>query len=196
MPAEISSETPTRKPRADAERNRSRLLETARAAFNAGGTAVSLEEIARQAGVGIGTLYRHFPTRDALIAEVYKNEAQKLCDRARELAASQPPLAALRSWLLLFVDYLTTKLILVEAFRSMVGDTSRLTAHSGDLLTQAVTMLADRAVASGDLAPDSIDPIDLLRAITGVAMAGAGPDWDSAARRMVDILIAGLRPSR
>jgi len=59
-----------------------------------------------------------------------------------------------------------------------------------------VTMLADRAVASGDLAPDSIDPIDLLRAITGVAMAGAGPDWDSAARRMVDILIAGLRPGR
>jgi AcrR family transcriptional regulator len=181
-----------RKPRADAERNRLRLLEAARAAFKAAGAEVSLEEIARQAGVGIGTLYRHFPTRDALIAEVYSNEAQKLCDRARELADSQPPLEALRSWLLLFVDYLATKLILVEAFRAMVGDTSRLTAHSGELLTQAITLVVDRAVDSGDIAKGSIDPIDLLRALVGVSMAGAGRDWDKAAKRMVDVLLSGL----
>ena len=184
---------PARKPRADAERNRERLLETARTAFNAGGVSVSLEEIARCAGVGIGTLYRHFPTRDVLIAEVYRNEAAKLCGTARELADTLPPLDALRAWLLLFVDYLSTKLILVEAFKSMVGDTSRLTATSGTQLGSTVGMLLDRAVESGEIAVEHIDPIDLLRALTGVAMAGAKPDWPIAARKMVDVLIAGLK---
>jgi AcrR family transcriptional regulator len=189
----VSDSTSVRKPRADAERNRQRLLEAARAAFNAGGTSVSLEEIARSAGVGIGTLYRHFPTRDALIAEVYRNEVAKLAATARDLAVSDPPLDALRKWLLLFIDYLATKLILVEAFRSMVGDTSELTAASGDLLSSSVTLLVDRAVESGDITREGIDPIDLLRALTGVAMAGAGPDWPVAARRMLDVLIAGLK---
>jgi AcrR family transcriptional regulator len=182
-----------RKPRADAERNRQRLLEAGRAAFNAGGTSVSLEEIARSAGVGIGTLYRHFPTRDVLIAEVYRSEAAKLAEAAQRLSESEPPLDALRKWLLLFVDYLATKLILVEAFKSMVGDTSQLTAASGDLLSSSINMLVKRAVESGDVTADDIDPIDLLRAITGVAMAGAGPNWDSAARRMVDVLLSGLQ---
>lgn len=181
-----------RKPRIDAERNRQRLLETARAAFSEGGVSVSLEEIARSAGVGIGTLYRHFPSRDALIAEVYRSEAQKLSETARELAYSRPPIDALRTWLLLFVDYLSTKLILVEAFRSIVGDTSRLTAASGDLLSSAVTLLVDRAIKSGDIASDTVDPIDLLRALTGVAMAGAGSDWHLAAARMVDVLLRGV----
>jgi AcrR family transcriptional regulator len=191
VPAEISSAS-SRKPRADAERNRLRLLEAARTAFTEAGTAVSLEEVARQAGVGIGTLYRHFSTRDALFAEVYRAEVQKLCGRANELADSQPPLDALRSWLLLFVDYLATKLILVEAFRSMVGDTSRLTAHSGEMLTQAITLLVDRAAECGVIAKDSVDPIDLLRALTGIATTAARPDWDKAAKRMVDLLLSGL----
>ena len=181
-----------RKPRADAKRNRERLLEAARAEFDQHGTRVSLEEIARKAEVGIGTLYRHFPTRDVLIADVYRNEAAKLVDSARDLAATKPPLDALRAWLLLFVDYLATKLILAEAFKSMVGDTSRLTAASGDLLTQAVTLLVNRAVENGDISRESLDPVDLLRALTGVAMAGAGPDWGAAARHMVDVLIRGL----
>ena len=186
--------TPARKPRADAERNRQRLIEAARAAFSAGGTSVSLEEIARSAGVGIGTLYRHFPTRDVLIADVYRSEAARLAEAARELAETEPPLDALRSWLLLFVDYLATKLILVEAFKSMVGDTSQLTAASGDLLSSSVTLLVDRAIESGDIARGSIDPLDLLRALTGVATVGAGPDWHLAARRMIDVLLAGLKP--
>jgi AcrR family transcriptional regulator len=186
---------PARKPRADAERNRQRLLEAARAAFSDGGVSVSLEEIARSAGVGIGTLYRHFPARDGLIAEVYRNEANKLGDAARELADTQPPLEALRTGLLLFVDYLSTKLILVEAFKSMVGDSSRFTAASGDMLSSSVTLLVARAVASGDIEPNGVDPIDLLRALTGVAMAGAGPDWHVAAARMVDVLIGGLKRS-
>ena len=181
-----------RKPRADAERNRQRLLEAARAAFNAQGTSVSLEEIARSASVGIGTLYRHFPARDVLIAAVYSNEAEKLAQAARELSETKPPLDALRTWLLLFVDYLSTKLILVEAFKSMVGDTSQLTAASGDRLISSVTLLVGRAVDSGDIAAGRIDPVDVLRAITGVAMVGAGPDWDAAAKRMVDVLLGGL----
>ena len=193
MPPE-GSPAPSRKPRADAERNRLRLLEAARAAFASGGTGASLEDVARAAEVGIGTLYRHFPTRDALIAEVYRNEAAKLYDHARELADSQPPIAALRTWLLLFVDYLSTKLILVEALKAMVeGDSARLKATSGEQLTAAASLLVGRAVASGEISADGLDPIDLLRAITGVAMAGASPDWDQAARRMVDVLINGLR---
>jgi AcrR family transcriptional regulator len=190
MPADLP---PARKPRADATRNRERLLEAARAAFSDGGVSVSLEEIARSAGVGIGTLYRHFPTRDALIAEVYRNEAAKLGEAARTLADTYLPIEALRRWLLLFVDYLSTKLILVEAFKSMVGDTSRLTAASGDMLSSSVTLLVDRAVESGDIERGSVDPIDLLRALSGVAMAGAGPDWHVAAARMVDILLGGLK---
>jgi AcrR family transcriptional regulator len=190
MPADSP---PARKPRADATRNRERLLEAARAAFSDGGVSVSLEEIARSAGVGIGTLYRHFPTRDALIAEVYRNEAAKLGEAARTLADTYPPIEALRHWLLLFVDYLSTKLILVEAFKSMVGDTSRLTAASGDMLSASVTLLVDRAVESGDIERESVDPIDLLRALSGVAMAGAGRDWHVAAARMVDILLGGLK---
>ncbi|HMI41240.1 MAG TPA: TetR family transcriptional regulator [Sphingomicrobium sp.] len=189
-----SDSAPARKPRADAERNRQRLIEAARAAFSASGTSVSLEEIARSARVGIGTLYRHFPTRDVLIADVYRSEAARLAEAARELAETEPPLDALRSWLLLFVDYLETKLILVEAFKSVVGDTSQLTAATVDLLTSSVTLLADRAMESGDIARDGIDPLDLLRALTGVAMAGAGPDWHLAARRMIDVLLAGLKP--
>jgi AcrR family transcriptional regulator len=187
------SPAPARKARADAERNRQRLIETARATFNSQGTSVSLDEIARSAGVGIGTLYRHFPTRDLLIAEVYRNEAAKLSDAAAQLAEDMPPLEALRAWLLLFVDYLATKLILVEALKAMVeGDASRLKASSGEQLTAAITLLFARAIESGDIAADGIDPIDLLRAISGVAMSGAGPGWDIAARRMVDVLIAGL----
>ena len=193
MSAEIMS-APSRKPRADAERNRLRLLEAARAAFASGGTGASLEDIARSADVGIGTLYRHFPTRDALVGEVYRNEAEKLAAAARQLADTQPPLDALRAWLLLFVDYLSTKLILVEALKAMVeGDSARLKATSGEQLTAAASLLVGRAVASGEISADGLDPIDLLRAITGVAMAGAGPDWDQAARRMVDVLINGLR---
>ena len=185
--------TPARKPRADAERNRQRLLDAARTAFSDNGVSVSLEEVARRAGVGIGTLYRHFPARDDLVVEVYRHEVGKLGDAARELADSQRPVEALRSWLLLFVDYLSTKLILVEACKAMVEDQSRLKA-SGEALNTSIAMLVDRAVASGDIRGDAVaDPIDLLRALYGVAMAGAGPDWDKAARSMVDILIAGLK---
>lgn len=193
MAADFSPEAPARKPRADAERNRLRLLEAARAAFASGGTGTSLEDIARSAEVGIGTLYRHFPTRDALVSEVYRNEAEKLAAAARQLAETQPPLEALRAWLLLFVDYLSTKLILAEALRTMMCDTSELTKASVEQLTASMRLLMDRAQRSGDVAATDTDPLDLLRAISGVAFTSPGPGWDAGARNMVDLLIKGLR---
>lgn len=183
---------PVRKVRADAERNRARLLETAKAAFADKGPGASLDEIARAAGVGIGTLYRHFPTRDALIEAVYLNETQQIAEAARQLSASHPPIEALREWLRLFVDYIANKRVLAETLGSLTGGTAAVTAKSGELLKTAIGLVFDRAAASGDIRLD-MDPFDVLRALAGVANISAGPNADEAAKRLVDVLIAGLR---
>jgi AcrR family transcriptional regulator len=184
-----------RKPRADAERNRLRLLETAKAAFAEKGSGASLDEIARIAGVGAGTLYRHFPTRDALVAAVYRNETEQLVAAADRLAETHPPVMALREWLLLFVDYIATKHGMHEVLNSIVGGTSDLYSASTAQVKQAMAKLVDRAVASGDICL-GLDPLDLLRALAGVANIGLGPDGERAAKRLVDILIAGVRTRR
>jgi AcrR family transcriptional regulator len=181
-----------RKPRADVERNRVRLLETAQAAFAEKGSGASLNQIARTAGVGAGTLYRHFPTRDALVAAVYRNETEQLVAAADRLAEMHPPVAALREWLLLFVDYIATKHGMHEVLNSIVGGTSDLYSASTAQVKQAIAKLVDRAVASGDIRL-SLDPLDLLRALAGVANVGLGPDGERAAKRLVDVLIAGIR---
>jgi AcrR family transcriptional regulator len=181
-----------RKPRADAQRNRIRLLETAKAAFAEKGSGASLDEIARTAGVGAGTLYRHFPTRDALIEAVYRNETEQLVAAATRLAERHPPIRALRQWLLLFVDYMATKHGMYEALNSIVGGTSDLYSASTAQVKQAIAGLIDRAVASGEIRLN-LDPLDLLRALAGVANISSGPDGKQAAKRMVDILIAGIR---
>jgi len=187
----ISAQTPVRKPRADAERNRLKLLATAKSVFASKGMEVGLEEIARAAGVGIGTLYRHFPTREALIEQVYRNEANQLAAAAERLAAEQPPVEALRAWMLLFIDYFATKQIIAGALATMVGG-SELYAFSGAQITRSVALLTDRAIASGEIRL-TVEPLDLVRAVIGLANVGAGPDWEAHARAMVDILIAGLR---
>jgi AcrR family transcriptional regulator len=184
--------TAVRKPRADAQRNRTRLLETAKAAFAEKGSGASLDEIARTAGVGAGTLYRHFPTRDALVAAVYRNETEQLVAAADRLAKTHPPVTALREWLLLFVDYIATKHGMHEVLNSIVGGTSDLYSASTAQVKQAIAKLVDRAVASGDIRLD-LDPLDLLRALAGVANVGLGPDGERAAKNLVDILIAGVR---
>lgn len=181
-----------RKPRADAQRNRLRLLETAKAAFSEKGSGASLDEIARAAGVGIGTLYRHFPTRDALIAAVYRNETDQLYAAAERLAQTHPPVEALREGMLLFVDYMGTKQGMSEALNSIVGGTSELYETSGVQAKQIIKMLVDRAVASGEIRLD-MEPLDLFRALAGVANISAGPNWKQAARSLVDVLIAGIR---
>src|SRR5579871_3989054 len=126
--------TPARKPRADALRNRDRILEVAKAAFTRQGANASLEEIAKQAGVGTGTLYRHFPTRDALIEGVYRNEVEKLAAAAGRFTETMSPIEALRAWMLLFVDYIAAKHIIAPALNSVGGGASRLYEGSSGLI--------------------------------------------------------------
>ena len=190
--AEEDKPVAVRKPRADAKLNRDRLLETAKAAFAEKGPGASLDEIARTAGVGAGTLYRHFPTRDALVEAVYRNESEQLVAAADRLSQIHPPVTALREWLLLFVDYIATKHGMYEVLNSIVGGTSDLYSASTAQVKQAISRLVDRAVASADIRLD-LDPLDLLRALAGVANLGSGPDGERAAKRLIDILIAGIR---
>jgi AcrR family transcriptional regulator len=187
--------TPARKPRIDALRNRERILEVAKAAFTREGANASLEEIAKQAGVGPGTLYRHFPTRDELIEGVYRNEVEKLAAAAGRFSETMPPLEALRAWMLLLVDYIAAKHIIAPALNSVVGGPSRLYEGSRTMIHGAIDELVKRAKRSGDLQRD-LDAFDLLRALIGVSHVGSGADWQQSARRLVDILIAGSRPRK
>jgi AcrR family transcriptional regulator len=183
-----------RKPRADAQRNRDQLLQVAKAAFTRRGLDVSLDEIAKGAGVGIGTLYRHFPTREALLESVYRNEVRRLSEAATSAADAHPPAEALRIWMRLFVDYIATKHLIAPALNAMVGGSSQLFAVTGEQLKRAIGDLVSRAVAAGEIRAD-LDPLDLLRALVGVANVAASPDWEASAKRLVDILIAGSRPN-
>ena len=185
--------TTARKPRTDAVRNRERILEVAKAAFTRQGANASLEEIAKQAGVGTGTLYRHFPTRDALIEGVYRNEVEKLAAAASHFAKKMSPIEALRAWMLLLVDHIAAKHIIAPALNSIVGGPSRLYEGSRSMIHGAIDELVKRAKRSGDLRRD-LDAFDLLRALIGVSHVGSGADWQQSARRLVDILIAGSRP--
>ena len=186
------TDEPARKPRVDAERNRERLLVTAKATFSKKGANASLEEIARETGVGIGTLYRHFPTRDALVAAVYRNETEQLVGAAETLSTAPSPLQALELWLNLFVDYMATKRGLYALLDTLAGGTSALYADSTKQMTSALRLLVDRAVTSG-AAKVEVDALDLLRAVAGVGQGGAGDDWVVNAKKVVAILVAGIR---
>lgn len=181
-----------RKPRADSQRNREKLLETAKTAFAAQGPDVSLEEIARRAGVGIGTLYRHFPNRDAILADVYRRGVEQLAAAAADLSESHPPLEALHAWMRLFVDYIATKKLIAPALNAMAGGASELYAASGPVITQAVELLVARARAEGAIRED-VGPLDLLNALIGFAYGSAGPDWQASALRLIDVLMDGLK---
>jgi AcrR family transcriptional regulator len=187
--------TTARKPRTDALRNRERILEVAKAAFTRQGANASLEEIAKQAGVGTGTLYRHFPTRDELIEGVYRNEVEKLAAAAGRFAETMSPIEALRAWMLLLVNYIAAKHIIAPALNTIAGGPSRLHEGSRSMIQGAIDELVKRAKKSGDLRRD-LDAYDLLRALIGVSHVGSGADWQQSARRLVDILIAGSRPLR
>ncbi len=184
-----------RKPRADARRNRDGLLKAAKAAFAEVGAEASLEEIARRAGVGIGTLYRHFPTRDAVVEAVYRREVQQLADAAPRLIESMAPAEALRAWMRLFIDYIAAKRVIAPALKSLVGGGSTLYADSGARINEAIALLVERARASGDIRPNA-ESADLLRALIGFAYVNSAPDWEASARRLIDLLIDGLKPQR
>jgi AcrR family transcriptional regulator len=184
-----------RKPRSDAQRNRERILEVARQAFSRSGANASLDDIARKAGVGPGTLYRHFPTREELLVAVYRSEMEKLAAAEQKFAEDLPPIEALRAWLLLFVDYIAKKQLIAPALNALLGDPKKVFEASYARIWDAIRALVKRAIENGDIRKD-LDPIDLLRALIGVASVATSSDWQQSARRLVDILITGARPIR
>ena len=195
MPKNRSSPpSPTRKPRADAQRNRERILEVARLAFTQHGAEAALDDIARKARIGPGTLYRHFPTRDALIEAVYRGEVEKLTAAGSRFASTMPPLEALRAWMLLFIDHVASKKLIIPAMDTVPGGSARLIEGARGLIHSAFVTLVQRAIDSGGLRKDT-DPNDFVRALVGLFYTTAQPGWEPSARRLVDILIAGSRPT-
>jgi AcrR family transcriptional regulator len=189
------SQSVERKPRTDAQRNRERILEVAKQAFTQHGANASLDDIAKEAGVGAGTLYRHFPTRDSLIEAVYRTEVERLAAAERKFTETMTPVEALRAWMLLFVDYIAAKHIIAPALNSLVGGPSKLYEGSRAQIQPTIEGLVKRAIKSGDIRKD-IEPFDLLRALIGVSNVASSPDWQQSAKRLVDILITGSRPGR
>lgn len=181
-----------RKPRTDAILNRERLLEAATQVFSVGGSQASLEAVARQAGVGIATLYRHFPTREALFEAVYRHEVDHLGELAEQLARDSNTVEALRKWLHANVRLVATKKGMVEAFQLVAYGSSELKAYSFERLTNAIGLLLDRGVAAGELRSD-ITPEDLLRTLVGIFYSQGTADWQPTALRLVDVFVDGLR---
>jgi AcrR family transcriptional regulator len=181
-----------RKPRADAVRNRERVLEAAKVVFNAGGPEASLEAVAKRAGVGIGTLYRHFPTREDLFEAVYRREVEQLSELAEQLKNAKDPVDALRRWLRSNVEFVATKKGMSAALALTFQSSSDLAAYSMDRLTKAIGSLLDRAVAAGEMRGD-VSPEDLLRALVGMCYMHDQPGWQSSVLRMLDVFVDGLR---
>jgi AcrR family transcriptional regulator len=181
-----------RKPRADAVRNRERVLEAAKAVFSAGGADVSLEAVAKRAGVGIGTLYRHFPTRDALVEAAYRNEVAQLRAAADELLAELPPDAALEAWMRRFVDYGTAKRGMRDALQSIAGGGADLFAETRGQVTEAVAVLLRAGAEAGTLRAD-VEPEDVLRAMGAIWMVAEGEEFPEQAMRILRLVLDGLR---
>ena len=178
--------------RADAQRNRDRLLEVAVRAFSSGGPEITLDAVARQAGVGIGTLYRHFPTREALVEAAYRSELARLCDSVAGLLAELPPDAALRTWMDRFVDYLTTKRGMADALRAVVASGGNPFEESRGRLTGAITDLLAAGAGAGTIRPD-VQPADVLASLSGVSLVAGEPAARDQAGRLLDLLMDGLR---
>ena len=185
---------PARKPRADSIRNRERVLEAAKAVFAEGGPAGSLEAVARRAGVGVGTLYRHFPTRQALFEAVYRREVEQLAELAEQLGTDLPPLEALRRWMRANVEFVATKKGMSAALAVAVHASSNLTAYSMDRLGRALETLLRRAVAA-EVVRDDISTEDILRTIVGLCYTHDKPGWQGHVLRLVDVFIDGMRRS-
>ena len=181
-----------RKPRADGVLNRERLLRAASEIFSAGGPHASLEAVAERAEVGIGTLYRHFPTREALFDAVYRREIDQLGELAERLVANPDPVAALRAWLHAQVHLIAAKRGMIEALQLATAGSADLMAYSFERLTQALRMLMERAIAAEAIRAD-VSAEDILRALVGMIYAQGGGDWQAAALRLVDVFVDGLR---
>ena len=180
----------------DAARNHERLLQAAKTVFSAGGPDASLEAVAREAGLGIGTLYRHFPTREALFEAVYRREVEQLADFAAQLNAQEAePMQALRRWLGANVEFVATKKGMSTALAIAMTSGSELAASSYGRLSAASQSLLDRAVAAGELRAD-IGAGDLLRALVGMCLLHDQPGWKESVLRLLDVFLDGLWAGR
>jgi len=189
----MESSVRTEKPRrADALRNRERLLAAALALFTERGTDVSLEAVACEAGVGVGTLYRHFPTRDALVEAVYLSELDRLHEGAVELLAKHPPEEALARWMDRFVEYAAAKRGLSGALQSIIASGGNPYLKSRAKIVDALTTLLDSARAAGAVR-DDVDAEDVLLAIGGIWSMPVEPGWEQRARRLLGLVMDGLR---
>jgi AcrR family transcriptional regulator len=189
---EAVTTTPSRAKRADALRNRERVLSAAVRAFSEHGPDASVNLIAKEAGVGIGTLYRHFPTREALIEAAYRNELAAVCEAAPNLLAQLTPVEALRAWMQRFLDYMTTKIGMAEALRSVIASGGDPYAQSRSLLDDAVARLLAAGVATGDIRGD-VAADDVLIGLSGIGLAAGEPSQRRQAERLIDLVIDGLR---
>jgi AcrR family transcriptional regulator len=178
--------------RADARRNRDRLLSAAVRAFSQDGADVTLDAIAKDAGVGIGTLYRHFPTREALIEAAYRSELARLCEAVPDLLQDMRPDEATRAWMDRYIEYMTTKRGMADALRAVIASGGTPYAQSRDRLITAITSLLQAGAASGTLRAD-IEPADVLASLSGISLAAGEPAQRAQARRLLDLLMDGLR---
>ncbi|RVD61948.1 TetR/AcrR family transcriptional regulator [Mesorhizobium sp. M2D.F.Ca.ET.185.01.1.1] len=193
MTTEATRDAPAQKPlRADAQRNREKLVEVAARAFAADGVDASLEEIAKRAGVGIGTLYRHFPTREHLVEVVYRREVEGLCHAAEDLAREHPADVALELWMQRFVDYIATKRGLATSLRLLLTTNSTLFSDTSGRVSGAMRSLVEAAAASGKIRAD-VDSSDVMHALGGIYSAPNTPDWRERSGRLVKLLMDGLR---
>jgi AcrR family transcriptional regulator len=181
-----------RRPRADAQRNRARLLDAARAAFASGPEPVTLEQIARDCGVGIGTLYRHFPTREALVEALYRQELADLCASAGELLAIQAPELALRAWMDRFAGYVTAKRGMADALRAVFASGTVTVSQAREQLTAALQTILDAGIAAGTLRAD-VRAQDIVASIVGMFAATSRAGGGEQLQRMLDLLTDAVR---
>ncbi|MFC9427140.1 TetR/AcrR family transcriptional regulator [Streptomyces sp. NPDC056987] len=180
--------------RADAQRNRDKILAAAVRVFSEEGLDAHFERIAKEAGVGSGTLYRNFPTREALIEAAYRNEVARLCDAVPDLLAALPPGEALRAWTRRFIDYATAKFGMADALRAVVDSGSNPYAGSRDMIQDALSSLMEAGTAAGEIRSD-IRPTDMFAALAGIALTSAQPEQREQAERLLDLTLDGLRPA-
>jgi AcrR family transcriptional regulator len=178
--------------RADAQRNRDKILAAAVRVFSEEGLDAHLERIAKEAGVGSGTLYRNFPTREALIEAAYRNEVARLCDSVPDLLAAMPPGEALRAWTRRFIDYATAKFGMADALRAVVASGANPYSDSHEMIQAALSSLMDAGVAAGEIRSD-IRSTDMFAALAGIALTSAKPEQREQAERLLDLTLDGLR---
>lgn len=190
-PDPAASTQPVPRQRADAQRNRQRVLDVAGRVFLRDGEEVSMNQIAREAGVGAATLFRHFPTREALIEATFRNELARICEAAPELAAAKPPREATTEWMERFLEYMTTKHGMVDTLQAMMVTGSPLYTETLTRLTDAVGVLVQAGVASNRYRSD-VSPSDVLAQLGGIAYMAGEYGQREQARRLISLLLDAL----